>query len=101
LTYNLHLESRGNDQLRLSQLEEVVTDAAPEDQQNAMIIAGDFNVDVGASKGIALLAHAGFHDAVAATRTATTPSRSLFEPAPDRLGLCAPYRPALAVCTAR
>ena len=79
LSYNLHLESRGNDKLRLSQLEEVVADAMRQDQQDPMIIAGDFNLDVGASKDVALLEHAGFHDAIDAGGEATTPSRSMFE----------------------
>jgi endonuclease/exonuclease/phosphatase family metal-dependent hydrolase len=78
--YNLHLESRGNDDLRLSQLEEVLSDAVRQDWQNPVIVAGDLNFDV--SKDAAALAFArdAFRDAIAAPRTATTPSRGLFEP---------------------
>ena len=80
LTYNLHVESRGNDELRLSQIEEVLSDAARQHPESPVIVAGDFNLD--ASKGAAHLAfaEAGFQDAVATARTPTTPSRSLFEP---------------------
>src|SRR5262249_43012086 len=45
LIYNLHLESRGNDELRFSQIEEVLSDAARQDSQRSIVIAGDFNLD--------------------------------------------------------
>src|SRR5215469_18562571 len=35
--YNLHLESRGNDRLRLSQLTEVLSDAACQDPQRPLM----------------------------------------------------------------
>jgi endonuclease/exonuclease/phosphatase family metal-dependent hydrolase len=44
--YNLHLESRGSDRLRLSQLQEVIDDAHRQSFRNPMILAGDFNFDV-------------------------------------------------------
>ncbi len=80
LTYNLHVESRGNDELRLSQIEEVLSDAAHQDRGSPVIVAGDFNLD--ASKGAAHLAFAkaGFQDTVASAHTTTTPARGLFEP---------------------
>jgi len=81
VTYNLHLESRANDQLRLSQLEEVLSDAARQEQQHPLIVAGDFNLDLNTSKEGAMgLAAAGFRDALKVSRTPTTPSRFLFEP---------------------
>ena len=79
LTYNLHLESRGNDELRGSQFEEVLSDAARRDAQYPVLVAGDLNLDVTSSRDIlARLAAAGFRDAVEG-RTATTPARSLLE----------------------
>jgi endonuclease/exonuclease/phosphatase family metal-dependent hydrolase len=79
VTYNLHLESRGSNALRISQLREVLSDATCCDVECPVIIAGDLNMD--ASKaGVALqLARAGFKDAVASPRTATTPAHGLFE----------------------
>ena len=79
VTYNVHLESRGSDELRLSQVEEVLSDATRQDPQCPLVIAGDFNLD--ASKDSAAMAFrtAGFQDAVAARGTPTTPSRGLFE----------------------
>jgi endonuclease/exonuclease/phosphatase family metal-dependent hydrolase len=79
LTYNLHLESRGNDDLRLSQIEEVLSDAARQDPECPLIVAGDFNLDASKHEAALAFARAGFQDAMAA-RTPTTPSRALFEP---------------------
>src|SRR5580704_3460685 len=38
--YNLHLESRGNDELRLSQLDEALTDAMRNSPQAPVLVAG-------------------------------------------------------------
>ena len=43
--YNLHLESRGNNDLRLAQLEEVLQDAAKFAPQSSTLLAGDLNFD--------------------------------------------------------
>jgi endonuclease/exonuclease/phosphatase family metal-dependent hydrolase len=81
VTYNLHLESRANDQLRLSQLEEVLSDAARQEQRQPLVVAGDFNLDLNASKEGAMgFAAGGFRNALEVPRTPTTPSRFLFEP---------------------
>jgi len=80
ITYNLHLESRGSDDLRLSQIEEVLSDAACRVSQCPVIIAGDFNLDASKDAAARAFLTAGFQDAIAAPRTPTTPSRRLFEP---------------------
>jgi len=80
VTYNLHLESRGNDELRLSQIEEVLSDAAWQDSQCPTLIAGDFNLDASKDAAARAFLTAGFQDAITAPRTPTTPSRRLFEP---------------------
>jgi len=80
VAYNLHLESRGNDELRLSQVEEVLSDAARQDLHCPLVIAGDFNLDVSKNNAGPAFAAAGFQDAIAAPRAPTTPSRRLFEP---------------------
>jgi len=79
VTYNLHLESRGNDELRLSQVNEVLSDAARWNVSYPVVIAGDFNLDASKSSAAAVMAKAGFRSAVDAPRTPTTPSRRLFE----------------------
>ena len=80
VTYNLHLESRSNNELRLSQVAEVLSDAAHQDPQCPVIVAGDFNLDASKDAAHLAFARAGFQDAVASARTPTTPSRGLFEP---------------------
>src|SRR5258707_8307148 len=45
VTYNLHLESRGSDELRLSQIEEVLSDAVWQDSQCPTLIACGFKLD--------------------------------------------------------
>jgi endonuclease/exonuclease/phosphatase family metal-dependent hydrolase len=76
VSYNLHLESRGSDELRLSQLDEVLGDAAKPDPNSLLVIAGDFNLD--ASK-YGSLVRAGFNEAVPTARVASTPPRGLLE----------------------
>jgi endonuclease/exonuclease/phosphatase family metal-dependent hydrolase len=79
ITYDLHLESQGNDELRLSQMEEVLSDAVCQDPRCPVVVAGDLNLD--ASKDAASMAFArhGFKDAIASPRMPTTPPRRLFE----------------------
>jgi endonuclease/exonuclease/phosphatase family metal-dependent hydrolase len=79
ITYNLHLESRGNDELRVSQLAEVLSDTACWNADPAIVVAGDFNLDASKESVAVAIAKAGFQDAAAALRAPTTPARSLFE----------------------
>ena len=78
--YNLHLESRGNDALRISQLAEVLSDATCYDAECPVIVAGDLNTDASKAAVALQFARAGFQDAVASSRsTPTTPAHGLFE----------------------
>jgi endonuclease/exonuclease/phosphatase family metal-dependent hydrolase len=79
VTYNLHLESRGTDALRISQLGEVLSDATSHDTACPLIVAGDFNLDTSKPAVALAVAKAGFQDAVAAPHTPTTPAHGLFE----------------------
>ena len=80
MTYNLHLESRGTDALRISQLGEVLSDATCYDAECPVIVAGDLNLDASREPVALALAKARFQDAVASSRsTPTTPARGLFE----------------------
>jgi endonuclease/exonuclease/phosphatase family metal-dependent hydrolase len=79
LCYNLHLESRSDDDLRLAQLNEVLEDSANYDSARLIILAGDLNLNA-AKPGIAeALARAGFRNALPTARMATTPARHLLE----------------------
>ena len=60
VVYNLHLESRGDEQLRLRQLEEVLADAQRYPPDTALIVAGDFNTKSRHSPLIARLKQAGY-----------------------------------------
>ena len=46
LVYNLHLESRGSDRLRSSQLAEVVTDIHQSGSHLPVVVGGDFNFEL-------------------------------------------------------
>jgi endonuclease/exonuclease/phosphatase family metal-dependent hydrolase len=78
-TYNLHLESRGNDDLRVSQLAEVLSDTACWKADRTIVVAGDFNLDASREAVAFAVAKAGLQDAVGAPHTPTTPGRGLFE----------------------
>ena len=60
VVYNLHLESRGNEHLRLLQLEEVLSDAQKYPRQTPLIIAGDFNTKSFHSPLVSRLREAGY-----------------------------------------
>jgi endonuclease/exonuclease/phosphatase family metal-dependent hydrolase len=77
--YNLHLESRGNDALRISQLAEVLSDATCYNAECPVIVAGDLNMDASKAAVALQLARARFQDAMVSPRIPATPARGLFE----------------------
>jgi endonuclease/exonuclease/phosphatase family metal-dependent hydrolase len=79
VTYNLHLESRSDDDLRLAQLNEVLHHAATYDPARLVILAGDLNLNASKPRVSEVLARAGFRDAVPTAQVATTPRRHLLE----------------------
>jgi endonuclease/exonuclease/phosphatase family metal-dependent hydrolase len=64
VSYNLHLESRGEDDLRLRQLNEVLADCRKYVDRPRLVIAGDFNMNAGAGEAARALRNTGFCDAV-------------------------------------
>jgi len=72
VTYNLHLESKGNDALRLRQLSEVLADRRRYADRPDFVIAGDFNLNAGEGDAANVL-RGGFHDAVRLPARPTTP----------------------------
>jgi endonuclease/exonuclease/phosphatase family metal-dependent hydrolase len=76
-TYNLHLESKGNDALRYSQLEEALHDAQRYDWEAPILLAGDFNLDLSGEPSAASISRSQFQDAFAHHQVPTTPSHSL------------------------
>lgn len=78
VTYNLHLESKGDDALRVSQLEETLQDAGRYGAGTPILLAGDFNLDVSAGTAASAISRARFEDAFANQHSPTTPG-SFFE----------------------
>lgn len=70
--YNLHLESRADDHLRLSQLQQVLDDARQYDAGVPVIVAGDFNVDLRGEQLRGAITRAGFDDHFTTDRRPTT-----------------------------
>jgi len=79
VNYNFHLESRGDDTIRCAQLDECLDDVRHVRSDAAIVIAGDFNLDVSRSSAAYALAQAGFQSTAAKAPARTTPSHSLFE----------------------
>jgi hypothetical protein len=79
VTYNLHLESRAHDELRVSQMDEVLSDSAGYGPQCMLVVAGHY-LDVSKHPAAMTWVRAGFRDALAATPSPTTLPRRLFEP---------------------
>jgi endonuclease/exonuclease/phosphatase family metal-dependent hydrolase len=76
-TYNLHLESKGDDALRYSQLGEALLDARRYDWDTPILLAGDFNLELSGEPAAASISRAQFQDAFANQQAPTTPSHSL------------------------
>ncbi len=76
-TYNLHLESRGDNPLRCSQLDEVLDDTMRYSCNTPLLLAGDFNLDVSQTPAATSISRAQFQDAFANQHVPTTPGSFL------------------------
>jgi endonuclease/exonuclease/phosphatase family metal-dependent hydrolase len=74
--YDLHLESRGADNLRIAQLEEVLRDAGALGPRTATIVSGDLNFDVSQGPAAILLQRAGFRSVFSQPRVYTRPAHN-------------------------
>ncbi|HTT20001.1 MAG TPA: endonuclease/exonuclease/phosphatase family protein [Candidatus Sulfotelmatobacter sp.] len=79
--YNLHLESKGSDRLRLQQLQQVLEDAGRHTESSSVILGGDFNLNATNGEAGATLQRAGFRDAVRLSRIPTSVARLPFRSA--------------------
>lgn len=77
VAYNAHLESRGDDQLRCSQLEEVLEDSNRSAWNTPVLLTGDFNMDVSQGPAAGAINRAQFQDAFANRHEPTTPGSFL------------------------
>jgi endonuclease/exonuclease/phosphatase family metal-dependent hydrolase len=78
ITYNLHLESKGDEALRCAQLSETLDDATRYGSNMPIVLAGDFNLDVSEGAAATALGRAEFRDAFGSQHLPTTP-HSLLE----------------------
>ena len=78
VSYNFHLESRGDDRLRCSQLDECLDDVRRYGSVVPVIMAGDYNMDVTRTAALAALTRARFRSAFFRRPDRTTPG-SFFE----------------------
>jgi endonuclease/exonuclease/phosphatase family metal-dependent hydrolase len=79
IAYNLHLESRADDELRLTQLDEVLRDARAHVPERLTVIAGDLNLNASKPSPAKAIVRNGFVGAVPTDRFATAPARHLLE----------------------
>jgi endonuclease/exonuclease/phosphatase family metal-dependent hydrolase len=79
VTYNLHLESRGDDTLRCSQLTETLNDSLRYKSAAPILLAGDLNLDISRSVAADAIRQAQFLSTASTEPVRTTPSRSLFD----------------------
>src|SRR5215813_11672176 len=78
-TYNLHLESKEDDALRVSQLNEVLLDAGSASKNSTTLIAGDLNLDAAEGEAATALQRAGCRDGIGQPDVRTRPGRSMFD----------------------
>jgi endonuclease/exonuclease/phosphatase family metal-dependent hydrolase len=97
VTYNLHLESKGDDALRCAQIEETLGDARRYDTSTPIMLAGDLNLDVSGGLASTVISQAQFQDAFANRHAPTTPG-SFLEPGRtiDWIFTRGPIRPSQA-----
>src|SRR6201995_3255914 len=79
VTYNLHLESRGDDTLRCSQLDECFNDARSYKADTPIVLAGDLNMDVSRNAAAAATRQAQFKTPFTQGYVPPTPAGSLFD----------------------
>ncbi len=71
--YNTHLESRGSDELRISQLNEILDDAVKCAPNSPIVLAGDLNLDISKGPAATLMRREGFRSAFRDSRPPTRP----------------------------
>jgi endonuclease/exonuclease/phosphatase family metal-dependent hydrolase len=79
VSYNLHLESKGDDGLRYSQLAEALGDTRRYERNTPILLAGDLNLDVSQGPAAIAISRAHFQDAFSDRHVRTTPPRSFLD----------------------
>ncbi|QNI33449.1 endonuclease/exonuclease/phosphatase family protein [Alloacidobacterium dinghuense] len=79
VSYNLHLESRGDYGLRFSQLDECLKDTLQYQVESPIVLGGDLNMDVSRTSASSTLSQAQFRNAFSRQSKHTTPPHSFFD----------------------
>ncbi len=79
VSYNLHLESRGDNSLRCSQLVDCLNDAGQYQSAVPIILAGDLNLNVNRTAAASDMSRAHFRNEFADQGVRTTPPKSLLD----------------------
>jgi len=79
VTYNLHLESKGDDALRCYQIVAILEDARRNEASTPTVLAADFIIDVSRRSASTAISQAQFQNAFANQHVPTTP-HSILEP---------------------
>lgn len=79
MVYNAHLESRGDDALRCSQLLELLIDVSQQAADVQVVVAGDFNANLLQEPAVSAIREAGFSNPFAHNSGLPTAVSSRFE----------------------
>jgi endonuclease/exonuclease/phosphatase family metal-dependent hydrolase len=71
VVYNVHLESRGTEDLRLRQMQEIIEDMQRYPGDTAILVAGDLNTRIASPPAVTALQKAGFRTAAGGEVTTT------------------------------
>ena len=77
--YNLHLESKGDDDLRCAQLSEVLGDAQQYGGNTPVLVAGDLNIDASRGPAATACSQARFQNVFGDRHMPTRPARSFLD----------------------
>ena len=77
IVYNLHLESRGKDELRRGQFAEILNDTRQYDSELPVVIAGDFNLELSREPAVPGLGERPFNNPFSKDKMCPATSRSV------------------------
>ncbi len=103
VSYNLHLENRGDNRLRCSQLSECLDDAIRYNPTVPVILAGDFNLVVFRTAAAHAITQARFYSAFSSQPCRTNPGFAIRPGDEPSIGFSrtALFAPTAPVCTVR
>jgi len=79
VSYNVHLESRGDSSLRQAQLRECLRDSKQHKPSTPIVLAGDMNLNIPRYDAVSELKHEDFRSPFTDQQVRTTPAKSLLD----------------------